>query len=192
MQPTLKVALTGAHSTGKTSLLEAFAPAVDFEVVTTPEVPRKVIAWAGAGDDFLQRGNNTLLRQGLIIAGQIEAESMAMMDSPRVLLSDRTVVDHWAYTVALLEPEQADDVDVALWRRLVDRWITTYDLIVRLPPEIPLTADGVREEDEAFRTQIDATITSHLDEAGVSYVTVGGTVEERVAELKRLIEECLS
>jgi len=192
MPSSLKVALTGAHSTGKSTLLTAFASAVTFEVVTTPEVPRQVIEAAGAGEDFLHRGNNTLLRQGLIIASQIEAESMAMMNSPRVLLVDRTVVDHWAYTVELLEPEQSDDVDIRLWRGLIDRWIETYDLIVRLPPEIPLAADGVREEDEAFRTSIDETITRHLDEAGVGYITVGGTVDERVAELKRLIEELLS
>ena len=35
------------------------------------------------------------------------------------------------------------------------RWSTTYDLYVRLRPDIPLQADGVRSTNERFRNEIE-------------------------------------
>ncbi|HSG86555.1 MAG TPA: hypothetical protein VLA23_09460, partial [Candidatus Limnocylindrales bacterium] len=47
---------------------------------------------------------------------------------------------------------------------LVRRWSRTYDLVVRLLPDIELQADGVRSTSDAFRDEIEAILDRVLPE----------------------------
>ena len=53
------------------------------------------------------------------------------------------------------------------WSRSIRRWATTYDLFVRLLPDVALLADGVRSTNDAFRDEIEAI----LDRILPTYVT---------------------
>jgi nicotinamide riboside kinase len=41
---------------------------------------------------------------------------------------------------------------------LVRRWSQTYDLVVRLLPDVALQADGVRSTNDAFRDEVEAIL----------------------------------
>ena len=41
---------------------------------------------------------------------------------------------------------------------LVRRWSLTYDLVVRLLPDVALQADGVRSTNDAFRDEVEAIL----------------------------------
>ena len=44
------------------------------------------------------------------------------------------------------------------WSRSSARWSATYDLVVRLLPDVALRADGVRSTNDAFRDEIEAIL----------------------------------
>jgi hypothetical protein len=58
-----------------------------------------------------------------------------------------------------------------------------YDAYVHLPVEFPMTADGHRPVSEHFRTLSDELLIEALEEMGLPYHVVGGTVRERVEKI---------
>ena len=68
----MKIALTGAHGTGKTTLTDALHRELSksYSVEICREVPRVIIESVG-DDEFFRRGNNTTLLQCLIFMFQI-------------------------------------------------------------------------------------------------------------------------
>ena len=47
---------------------------------------------------------------------------------------------------------------------LVRRWSRTYDLVVRLLPDVALQADGVRSTNDAYRDEVEAILDRVLPE----------------------------
>ncbi|MCX6522383.1 MAG: hypothetical protein NTZ21_17120 [Actinobacteria bacterium] len=60
------------------------------------------------------------------------------------------MIDNFAYFLRVTKGEDPFDVTP-----LVAKWSTTYDLYVRLRPDTPLIADGVRSTNERFRNEIE-------------------------------------
>ena len=67
-----------------------------------------------------------------------------------MLVLDRAVIDNFAYFLRVTKGQDPFDVTP-----LVAKWSTTYDLYVRLRPDTPLIADGVRSTNERFRNEIE-------------------------------------
>jgi nicotinamide riboside kinase len=59
-------------------------------------------------------------------------------------------MDNYAYYLRSCGGTDRYDVEP-----LVRRWSETYDLVVRLLPDVALQADGVRSTSDAFRTEIE-------------------------------------
>ena len=57
-------------------------------------------------------------------------------------------------------------------------------IIIYTPIEFPVENDGLRSINEKERTTIDFLIKNILDTTGADYITVTGTVEERLAQIK--------
>ena len=83
-------------------------------------------------------------------AGPAGARAGARAD---VLVTDRSVVDNFAYYLRVTGGEDPFGVEP-----LIRRWAATYDLSVRLLPDIGLLADGVRSTNDAFRDEIEAIL----------------------------------
>lgn len=64
-------------------------------------------------------------------------------------------------------------------RYFVDR-NAKYDIVFYIPPEIPLEEDGVRSLDPEFQRKVDEHYREVLEERGIKYITITGSVEERV------------
>jgi nicotinamide riboside kinase len=181
-----KIALTGSHGTGKSTLAEALTEKVrkKFVITHTPEIPRLFV------DEFndktlFRRERNTFGWQTLILSRQIEVESLL---SPKVqlLVCDRTIVDHWAYT-KILFPRECATAEGRAWAAIVARWVRTYDRVFRLPIEFAIQDDGVREDDLEFQREIDRTIETIYYDLGVSLITISGSVAERLQQLENHI-----
>jgi hypothetical protein len=52
--------------------------------------------------------------------------------------------------------------------------------------DIPFEQDGVRES-EGWRTRIQQLVLEDLDARGIAYTIVRGTVEERAAQVRRVL-----
>lgn len=63
----------------------------------------------------------------------------------------------------------------------------SYDLFIHLPVEFPLVADGHRPVSERFRHLSDTMLRSTLDEMGMPYHVVGGTVAQRLERITLLL-----
>jgi nicotinamide riboside kinase len=139
-----KIAFIGSHAVRKTNAVHSFAGAVG-RSGRSVEVGREVVRYSPLGIN--ERA--TPEAQLWVIMSQIR-EELELRHRADVLVLDRAAVDNFAYYLRVTKG--ADPFDV---RPLVARWSATYDLYVRLRPDVALIADGVRSTNERFRSEIE-------------------------------------
>lgn len=186
----LKIALTGSHGTGKSTLLSAIAEKliekkISFEIVR--EIPRMVCERVD-DNTFFRQQTNTFAKQTLLLQAHIEAEP-AIGSAPDLILCDRALLDHWIYTAhfysATLEEQNLLDVYVSTMVEHCQK----YDLILYLPVEFAPVDDGVREAGLKFQKTIDRGIKSFLKKHGLGFVPITGSVSDRCAAALDLIDK---
>lgn len=177
-----KIALTGAHGTGKTTLANELIRALAYlgRTASCREAPRLIIDLVG-DQEFFRRGNNTPLRQGIIFLEHVLEESRNL-DSCDVLIADRTLIDHLAYT-AVLFPETESTIEFAAYRKISFDTLQGYERIYKIPIEFPVEDDGVREAAIEFQAQVNRKIDDLYEEARYQPTIITGSVEERVKKI---------
>ncbi len=144
-----KIAFIGAHSVRKTNAVHSFAGAVG-RSGRSVEVGREVIRFNPLG---LNEGA-TPEAQLWVIMAQIQQE-LELRTRAEVLVTDRAVIDNFAYF--LRATGGVDPFDV---KPLIRKWCETYDLFVRLLPDVPLMVDGVRSTSDTFRDEIEVILNA--------------------------------
>ena len=142
-----KIAFIGSHSVRKTNAVHSFAGAVG-RSGRSVEVGREVVRFNPLG---LNEGA-TAEAQLWVIMAQIQQE-LELRSRAEVLVTDRAVIDNFAYFLRATGGEDPFDVTP-----LVRKWCGTYDVFVRLLADVPLRVDGVRSTNERFRTKIESTL----------------------------------
>ena len=171
-----KFSISGTHSTGKTTLVDFIAErCLDISVVH--EVPRAICAELNDAQYF-HRDRNSFAKQTLLVAKQMAAEATTD-PADSIIVTDRCVADHWAYTQAQFPAECSGEVG-SQWRALILNWMRTYDSVFVCRVEAPFEDDGVRESDLVFQKSIDHEIRKILSEAGSQVVDVHGSTTERL------------
>jgi nicotinamide riboside kinase len=173
--PRRRVAIVGSFSTGKTTLAEALARRLGLPLL--PEVAREV-----AAEGFRLDKDATPETEALIFLRQYNNE-LAVAE----FVGDRSLIDVMAYAGWVLD-NQARRKEMALWDecvRLAERSLrASYSHVYYLPIEFPIVLDGLRPDDPGFQKEIDERIVRLLQGHGISYVTLTGSVEDRVAKLE--------
>lgn len=187
----MKVAFSGAHGTGKTTLLTRVAHLLGDSrgVRICKEVPRDIIATIG-DTNFFRAGQNTPLRQMLILLQQVVDEQISATDW-RVMLLDRTLVDHLAYTLDLF-PDLGDGPEFRILRRIVMKWVRDIDIVFKLPIEFDIVGDGVRGQDKEFQVRIDRRIDELYLQSGVQPILIAGDIETRSSTVVQIVERQLN
>ncbi len=144
MVPARKIAFIGSHAVRKTNAVHSFAGAVG-RSGRSVEVGREVVRFSPLG----MNERATPEAQLWVIMAQIR-EELELRSRAEVLVLDRAVIDNFAYLLRVTKGQDPFDITP-----LVARWSTTYDLYVRLRPDTPLLADGVRSTNERFRNEIE-------------------------------------
>ena len=142
-----KIAFIGSHSVRKTNAVHAFASTIG-RAGRSVEVGREVIRFNPLG---LNEGA-TPEAQLWVLMAQVQQE-LELRKRAEVLVTDRSVVDNFAYFLRV-----TDGADPFAVEPLIRHWATTYDLFVRLLPDVALLADGVRSTNDAFRDEIEAIL----------------------------------
>lgn len=182
---TKRIALTGAHGVGKTTLAETAVQtlrAKGVAVSLTPEVPR-VICDLAKDPVFFRRGNNTALKQALLLYGQTQIEYQKSQQGSSILVCDRALLDHWAYTKHFFSEEFKNDGVLDLYEHFISDYCRSYNRLFYIPIEFPPLDDGTRESDEAFQRSIDEIILQFLSDNHLPYSTVTGSVEQRCQQI---------
>ncbi|MDW3179884.1 MAG: AAA family ATPase [Acidimicrobiia bacterium] len=168
MTPARKIAFIGSHSVRKTNAVHSFAGAVG-RSGRSVEVGREVVRFNPLG---LNEGA-TPEAQLWVVMAQIQQELELRMRAD-VLVTDRAVIDNFAYFLRVTDGHDPFDV-----KPLVANWSKTYDLFVRLRPDVPLMADGVRSTSDRFRNEIEKI----LDMIIPRYVDPDRLIELRASEV---------
>ncbi len=151
-----KIAFIGSHSVRKTNAVHAFASTVG-RAGRSVEVGREVIRFNPLG----RNEGASAEAQLWVLMAQVQQE-LELAGRADILVTDRSVVDNFAYFLRV-----TDGADPFGVEPLVRRWAQTYDLFVRLLPDVALLPDGVRSTSDAFRDEIEAI----LDRIVPSYVS---------------------
>ncbi|HEV8054530.1 MAG TPA: AAA family ATPase [Candidatus Limnocylindrales bacterium] len=142
-----KIAFIGSHSVRKSNAVHAFASTIG-RAGRSVEVGREVVRFnpLGLNEDATSEA------QLWVLMTQVQQE-LELAKRADVLVTDRSVVDNFAYYLRVTGGEDPFGVEP-----LIRRWAATYDLSVRLLPDIGLLADGVRSTNDAFRDEIEVIL----------------------------------
>ncbi len=163
-----KIAFIGSHGIRKTSALLAFAAEVQ-RAGRSVELGREVVRDNPLGINEGATGEAQLW----VLVSQIRQE-LELAPKADVLVTDRGVMDNYAYYL-----RACGGTDAFSAEPLVRRWSQTYDLVVRLLPDVALQADGVRSTSDTFRDEIEAI----LDRVLPDLVPDGRMVTLRASEI---------
>ncbi len=142
-----KIAFIGSHSVRKSNAVHAFASTIG-RAGRSVEVGREVVRFNPLGLNEAA----TAEAQLWVLLTQVQQE-LELAQRADVLVTDRSVVDNFAYYLRVTDGEDPFAVEP-----LIRRWATSYDLSVRLLPDVALLADGVRSTNDAFRDAIEAIL----------------------------------
>jgi nicotinamide riboside kinase len=146
-----KVAFIGSHGIRKTTAAHGFASAVQ-RAGRSVEYGREVVRDNPLG---INEGA-TPEAQLWVLVSQIRQE-LELAPKAAVLVLDRGVMDNFAYYL-----RACGGTDPFAVAPLVERWSATYDLVIRLLPDLALRADGVRSTSDQFRHEIEAILDERL------------------------------
>lgn len=171
----LRIAIVGSFSTGKTTLAEKLAPTLGLPLL--PEVAREVVELG-----FKLDKDATAETETLIFLKQYNNE-LAYGE----FVGDRSLIDVLVYAGWVLD-NRPPTKEMALWaecKKIAERNLRgNYSHVFYLPIEFPIVLDGLRPDDPSFQKDIDERMVSLCKSHDIDYVTLTGSVEERIKQVK--------
>ena len=179
----MRVAIIGAHGTGKTTLARGLAQALNMHLIN--EAARIVAHDMGYTPATIP-DELVVAYQQAILDEQIDEES-----SREAWISDRSVVDNMAYLVAQVERLNIPVATVLEYHRKAYPRLEHYDALIFVPIAFDLELDGERHADLEFQDLIEETLLDILDEleaaghdlARRTYTVTSVMPADRVAEV---------
>ena len=160
-----KVAFVGSHGVGKTTLcygLAARLKADDISLDVVGEIARRC--------PLPINQSTTLAAQAWILHTQIAEEILAGARY-EVVICDRSVLDNFVYLLLSTGSQPR-------FKALVDSWIGTYDLLVRVPIVGGPRADGLRSTDPGFQSAIDERLAREVESRNLGVLDLSGLERE--------------
>jgi len=163
----MKIVIAGSHGVGKTSFAKALAKKLGFnyihDIVREEAIPKG-----------LTINENTPPEVQLwLVTRQWELETT----TPEGWVADKSLLDYFVYGKIVLKDEAFKKVIEDMVRRNA-----CYDFIFYLPIQFSMEHDGKRSDDEQFQKQVDVLYKKYLEEEGMKFITLSGSVEERVEQ----------
>lgn len=170
----LRVAILGAESSGKSTL--AVALAARHGTLWVPEYLREFVDTQGRVPFESDQAG--------IARTQLEREERAARDARHLLFCDTTPL-----MTALYSRFYWQRVDEEL-ARLAS--VHDYAATFVTAPDSPWEPDGLQRESAAVRDRVHAEVLATLDQRGIAYTLLSGSLEERVERagvvLARLVQ----
>jgi predicted ATPase len=171
-----RIILTGAQGTGKTTLMNALA---------------------ADGTRTISHIRKTAEELGIDISNPTEVGQKEFfktlkkeLSSKKNYISDRglTCVAAYTFSEAIMEKISKKVADKQYMDVLKFHTENPDILLVYVPIEFGIEDDGERSVDASYQHQIDFLIKNILETAKINYITVTGTVEERVSQIEAALK----
>lgn len=171
-----KFAFVGAGGVGKTTIIDALKNihANDQSVVFVEEAARLYFRKNPNISDRFSVGP-----QGKIQALALEKEQLAHAQYPKLIFTDRAVIDAVVYTRANGDKEGAEQL-----LKGIDYWLPTYNkFFLPSPDGIPFVNDTERKEEEAVRTRLHSEFVAFFVQTGLPVTVLIGTLNQRIKQV---------
>ena len=175
----MKIAFTGAQSTGKTTLLEAIKQNEEFryKYEFIDEITRRMIK---KGLKINEAGGNTT--QLLIMNEHIK--NTLYTDA----IMDRCIIDGAVYTNWLWKEGKVENWVREYSINVFAHYKDQYDYIFYLKPEFDIVDDGTRSTNTRFRDDIVGLFDRYIGYLNVPVINLTGSVEERLEKFYSTIK----
>ena len=148
---TIKIAISGAHSTGKTTYLNKLT-----ELLNSTEIKYKTVGDLAITCPLPILKKHTI-ESTLWIAARGILEEIEAENDAAVVLVDRPILDCWAYFNFVCKGRYSDNnPKLKTLIGMIENWLPTYDLILQtvINNDIPIEDDKGRDLNPAYRKQI--------------------------------------
>ena len=175
----MKIAISGAQSTGKTTLINELKKNYQFTFKTeiTRELAAKGYLINELGTDETQLAIMNSHKERL----QIEED----------VVYDRCALDGVVYTHYLFLHNKVSKETLDITVKMFKDMINQYDIIFYIEPEFEIEDDGQRSNSKEFRDEIVLLFDKYISEYSISIQKLTGTVAERVIQFQNALEETL-
>ena len=174
MKKKVRITIMGSHGTGKTTLAKALAERLGFTYI------HDIVREEAVKKGFVINENTPPEVQLWLLMRQWELETTTSGS----WIADKSLFDYLVYGDLVIK-----DKDIKNVIRKIVRNNANYDFIFYLPIEFPMEEDGIRSVDPKFREEIDRLFRKCLDEFGVKYIELTGSVEERINRALKYIKK---
>lgn len=174
----MKIAISGAQSTGKSTLLRYLKndrDLVGFEFID--ELTRQL---AAKGVSINEKGGNFTQ----IFTITIHAENILK----KHFISDRSILDALVYTRWMYNKGKVEEWIMDYAVGVAKEILPMYDYVFYLPSEIPIEDDGVRSSSKEFRDEIEKLFEYYIEFLNLKVYKLTGSVADRASKFKEVLE----
>ena len=177
MNKAVRVAFSGAQSTGKTTLLNALRESADFkDCKFWDEITRQI---KEQGFEINEQGTDaTQLKIMQEHKRRVTAEYSGLVIFDRCSL-DGLVYTQYLYNRGQLTKETLDEAT-----KIFEETIADWDAIFFLRPEFEMVDDGVRSVNVEFHRNIVFLFDHFIEKYNLQVIQLTGSVEDRVQQFK--------
>lgn len=173
----MKIAISGAQSTGKTTLinkLREIFPDFIFKTEITRELANKGFKINESGTDETQ------------IA--IMQSHMDRLKISSDVIYDRCILDGVVYTHYLFNSGKVSRNTLDIVKDSFIQNIANYDLIFYIKPEFDIVDDGERSINQSFRDEVVKLFEEYIHDYNIPVNILSGSVDERVKYFSEYIK----
>ena len=176
----MRFGISGTHSAGKTTLLNALRSEKQFKDY---QICNEVTRWVKSLDIDINEGGSDK-SQLLVMMKHIY--NIYMFDK---FITDRTSLDGYVYSQWLYAEDKISIETLDLVRSIFYKTIEEYDAIFYIAPEFDLEDDGVRSTDVSFRDEIHQLFETIIDQEQIPVYKLTGSVRERTQQVLDIINK---
>jgi len=193
----LKIGVCGTSHAGKTTFIGDIAEQLEekgHKTIIIDEIVRSCPLPINE-EAFLSSQLHIALSQ---ITKEIEAGFNRENNGCAVLITDRTILDNYAYALSFEIRKRKHFTGTQIMKNLIGYWVHTYNIVFYLKPlPTPIENDGVRSTDPIWQREIDRIISSTIQHYRLNNGVVHtihttnreGRVEEALLYLTPLLQQ---
>jgi nicotinamide riboside kinase len=166
----MKIAISGAHSQGKTSILnylQDHGVLADYKFMTslTRGLQESGYNINEDGDEVTQLA--------------IMAKHFQRLREDGNIIYDRCALDGYAYSMSLVKDLRVLDIIRDMFLVMVDE----YDIIFYVEPELPLVEDGQRTIDKLFFESVVQSFDCIIKSYAIPVIKLKGSIDDRARDV---------